>query len=247
MKLLCVSDTVDPVVYNDRIREVFPGIDAVFCAGDLPMHYIDFIVSNLNRPTFFVFGNHDNKEARRDTPAQEMADMGFAPHAITAAGFKGDAARSRAHPGETFHGAFRSGFINQRVKVASGTLLVAGAPGCMRYNNGDFQFTENQMRRHLQSLVPGLLYNKLWYGRYLDVFLTHAPPRGLHDAADPCHRGFQCFRDFMDRFEPRLLVHGHIHLYGNDGERQTVYGKTTVLNAFDHYVYDLDHPPEVPQ
>jgi Icc-related predicted phosphoesterase len=112
----------------------------------------------------------------------------------------------------------------------------------MRYNRGDFQFTEAQMRRLLGTLVPGLIWNKMRYGRYLDVFLTHAPPEGIHDLADPCHRGFHCFRTFLERFKPALHVHGHIHRYGSDAPRATPCGPTTVINAYDHYTLDFTPP-----
>ena len=62
MKILCVSDFVDPLVYNSRVKEVFPDIDLILCAGDLPMDYIDFIVTVFNKPTYFIFGNHNLKE-----------------------------------------------------------------------------------------------------------------------------------------------------------------------------------------
>ena len=62
MKILCVSDEIDPLIYNSSVKQVFGDIDVVLCAGDLPMDYIDFIVSTLNKPTYFVFGNHNLKE-----------------------------------------------------------------------------------------------------------------------------------------------------------------------------------------
>ena len=62
MKILCVSDYVDPLIYNQNVKEAFPDIDLILCAGDLPMDYVDFIVSVFNKPTYFVFGNHDLKE-----------------------------------------------------------------------------------------------------------------------------------------------------------------------------------------
>jgi Icc-related predicted phosphoesterase len=74
------------------------------------------------------------------------------------------------------------------------------------------------------------------------VFLTHAPPEGIHDLADPCHRGFHCFRTFLDRFKPALHVHGHIHRYGSDSPRATPCGSTTVINAYDHYTLDFIPP-----
>ena len=39
MKILCVSDYVDPLIYNQNVKEAFPDIDLVLCAGDLPMDY----------------------------------------------------------------------------------------------------------------------------------------------------------------------------------------------------------------
>ena len=62
MKILCVSDYVDPLIYNQNVKEAFPDIDLVLCAGDLPMDYIDFIVTVFNKPTYFIFGNHNLKE-----------------------------------------------------------------------------------------------------------------------------------------------------------------------------------------
>lgn len=39
MKILCVSDYVDPLIYNQNVKEAFPDIDLILCAGDLPMDY----------------------------------------------------------------------------------------------------------------------------------------------------------------------------------------------------------------
>ena len=62
MKILCVSDQIDPLVYSNSVKERFSDIDCVLCAGDLPLEYIEFIVSSLNVPTYFVFGNHNLNE-----------------------------------------------------------------------------------------------------------------------------------------------------------------------------------------
>ena len=62
MKFLCVSDQIDPLIYSSTVKERYGDVDAVFCAGDLSMEYVDFIVDALGKPTFFVFGNHDLKE-----------------------------------------------------------------------------------------------------------------------------------------------------------------------------------------
>ncbi|HQE25343.1 MAG TPA: metallophosphoesterase [Candidatus Atribacteria bacterium] len=59
MKILAVSDRIDPRIYNDFCRERFKDVECVISCGDLPEHYLDFIVTNLNVPLFFVHGNHD--------------------------------------------------------------------------------------------------------------------------------------------------------------------------------------------
>ncbi|MGH0052338.1 MAG: metallophosphoesterase, partial [Sphaerochaetaceae bacterium] len=59
MKLLCIADETDPLVYSKNIASRYADIDAVIAAGDLPLKYYEFIISTLNKPLFFVFGNHN--------------------------------------------------------------------------------------------------------------------------------------------------------------------------------------------
>jgi hypothetical protein len=44
----------------------------------------------------------------------------------------------------------------------------------------------------------------------------------------------------MRTFRPRYLVHGHVHLYDRNAAREARYADTTVLNAYDHAVIELD-------
>jgi Icc-related predicted phosphoesterase len=94
------------------------------------------------------------------------------------------------------------------------------------------------MYMEICKLIPALLFNRLFRGRFLDILLTHAAPRGIHDKADPCHRGFEAFLRFMRAFKPKYLIHGHIHLYDFSEVRTTVYYKTQVINAYSHYIID---------
>ena len=80
--------------------------------------------------------------------------------------------------------------------------------------------------------------NKRRYGRYLDILVTHAPPYGMGDGEDLCHMGFKCFLSFMDRFQPRYLIHGHVHLDDYNAPRVTEYNKTKVVNVFGSYLID---------
>jgi len=109
------------------------------------------------------------------------------------------------------------------------------------YNKGDNQYTEGQMLREIWKLFPRLLLNRIFRGRWLDILLTHAAPRGIHDKEDPCHRGFKCFLWFMRFFKPRYLIHGHIHLYDLSELRTTQYGSTLVINAYSQYLINTDY------
>ncbi|MDR3284718.1 MAG: metallophosphoesterase [Treponema sp.] len=228
MKFLCLSDQIDPLVYSKSITERFGDVDIILFAGDLPSEYIDFVVSSLNAPSFFVFGNH------------ELGDL-----CLYHREFRG---RRETGFGNPFFPEFRAngasytGFKMQRLKAGEQTLLVAGASGSIRYNNGLCQYTNQEMFFKLLKLLPALWYNKIRYGRYLDIFLTHAPPWHIHDLPDLCHRGFKCFRWFMKRFTPAYMIHGHIHLYDLQAHRRTRYHDTDVVNAYGYYVFDLEIP-----
>ena len=126
-------------------------------------------------------------------------------------------------------------------------LLIAGVSGSRRYNKGLCQYTDKQMKFKLIQLIPQLIKNKLKYGTYLDIFLTHASPRHIHDHEDPCHMGFDCFNWFLQKFKPSLMIHGHIHLYDMREERIGKYYDTTVINAYSHVVveFPLNEKPNI--
>lgn len=94
--------------------------------------------------------------------------------------------------------------------VEVGGLIVLGLGGSRRYSQkGGNQYTEGEMRRRLFRLLPKLWWNKHRKGRALDILLTHAPPRGIHDALDPAHQGFETFLALIRRWKPKLHLHGH--------------------------------------
>lgn len=114
-------------------------------------------------------------------------------------------------------------------------LRILGLGGSYRYRNGENMYTEGQMRRRIWRLRP-----QLWRGGGFDVLLTHAPARHINDLDSLSHRGFQCFVDLLDRYEPRLFVHGHVHRnYGLNIPQRTQRGNTHIINAYDHCVFEL--------
>jgi Icc-related predicted phosphoesterase len=218
VKILCISDHIDPLVYTNSIKERFGDIDIILSAGDLPMEYLGFVVSSLNKPLLFVFGNHDDNHFKA-RQFKETADI-----FTSAADFSPSAGTI---------------YIGSRVRCEDG-LICAGLGGSMLYNKGENQYTELQMKFEMMKLIPKLLFNRIFRGRFLDVLLTHASPLGIHDKPDLCHRGFKCFLWFMRVFKPKYLIHGHIHLYDLSEVRATRYRDTLVLNAYSHYIIDTE-------
>jgi hypothetical protein len=113
-------------------------------------------------------------------------------------------------------------------------LLIGGFNGSLRYNDGSYQFTEQGMREQVCRMVPQLLLNRVRYGRYLDVLVTHAPPRFIHDQEDRPHQGFEVFRWFLKTFKPRYHLHGHIHIYDNRTVTRTQFYETEVVNTYPY-------------
>ena len=111
-------------------------------------------------------------------------------------------------------------------------LLLAGFDGSLRYNAGHYQSTQAEMHAAVRGLVPWLLMNRVRYGRFLDVLVTHAPPRGIHDQPDRCHTGFNAFNWLIENFAPRYHLHGHIHLYDRRTPTVTRVGSTEVVNVY---------------
>ena len=58
MKILGLSDIEVPAVYCQYITERFNDIDLVVSCGDLSAAYLEFVVSMLDLPLYYVQGNH---------------------------------------------------------------------------------------------------------------------------------------------------------------------------------------------
>lgn len=114
-------------------------------------------------------------------------------------------------------------------------LRIMGLGGSMMYNNSGFQYTERQMRRRYQKLKF-----KLWRKKGIDIFLTHAPAKDFNDGEDLPHRGFDCFNDILQKYKPKLFIHGHVHKnYGRNFKRESMYGNTRVINAYERYIIEI--------
>lgn len=210
-RVLAVSDKVEPRIYGPSIKRVAGQVAFIVGCGDLPYYYLEYIVSVLNRPFYYVHGNHDRPEYRSNKSVIKEPLGGVNLH--------------------------------RRLYRSEG-LLMAGLEGSHRYNaNQHYQYTQGEMWGHVLSLAPTLLLNRLIYGRYLDLLVTHSPPCGIHDAPDRPHMGFRAFLALMRWFKPRYLLHGHQHVYNNLATTQTRYYHTDVINVYPFKVLELDFSP----
>lgn len=129
--------------------------------------------------------------------------------------------------------------LHRKVMRRNGKLI-AGVQGSIQYNkNSIFQYSQSQMWMHIFHLIPGIVYNRVRYGRFLDIFVTHAPPWGIHDGPDFPHIGIKAFRWFIQTFKPRYHFHGHIHVYKPSTITETLFGSTDVINTYGYKLTDI--------
>lgn len=107
VRILCVADEVDLLVYSVQICERFSDVDLILSAGDLPDGYLEYIASMLNKPLISVAGNHDKSK-------QDIENAGIHYPRNQMANF---------------------GQISFRIEKESG-ISILGLPGSIRYNKG---------------------------------------------------------------------------------------------------------------
>lgn len=210
LRILAVSDEVDHRIYSPTLRERMSEVQLVIGCGDVPASYLEFLVDSLNKPAYYVLGNH----------AEELTRQG-----------------ERGIP------KLPDGCIDLGGKVIRDStygLLMAGLPGSPRYSEHEpVQYTELQMHWIMLRMAPRLLRNRIRYGRYLDVLVSHSPPRDVNDQEDVAHRGFIAMRKFLKRFTPAFQLHGHIHLYDRSIAHTVRYLETEVINVYPYRALEL--------
>jgi uncharacterized protein len=206
MKILSLSDTVVHMIYNPQVRTRFADVDLVLGCGDLSYDYMEYVVSTLDVPTFYVRGNHSHEVEYGDGPP-----------------------KSQPHGAVDLH----------RQVIHHRGLLLAGVEGSLRYRHGPYQYSQAGMWLHVWAMTPALLYNKLRYGRFLDILVTHAPPWKIHDQGDLPHQGIKAFRWLIKTFQPKYHFHGHIHVYRPDTVTETLWWNTRVINTYGYRVTEI--------
>ena len=84
-----------------------------------------------------------------------------------------------------------------------------------RHDGGPYQYTQREGTKMARKLPAA------------EVLVAHCPPLGINDDPDdPAHVGWAGLRDWVERHQPRHLLHGHTHPVG--GRVMTEFGPTQV-------------------
>jgi Icc-related predicted phosphoesterase len=105
-------------------------------------------------------------------------------------------------------------------------LTFAGFEGCVMYTPGAaLQYTQKQASKLAKRIPPA------------DILITHSPPRGVHEEpGDRAHEGFDGLRDYVERTQPKLHLHGHTPAPPRAPAR---IGRTKIVHVVGHHVMDV--------
>ncbi|HBU69630.1 MAG TPA: hypothetical protein DEE98_04520 [Elusimicrobia bacterium] len=225
MNILAVTDTESPALENivSRSPEKLKNVSMIISCGDLDSSYLEFLVDGLNREFFFVCGNHSAKpsgEPDPDSPVERMLEHMRKFHKKDSCYVAGQ---------YDLHGRL----------VVLGQYILVGFGGSGWYSGRGNEYSEAEMSRVVRKTARKIkmlkFRDKIMGRRQKEIIVvSHAPIFQIHDRPDPCHRGFKCFLDFLNKLTPLLWLHGHIHLRDINKNEISVIGGTTIVNVFGH-------------
>jgi Icc-related predicted phosphoesterase len=194
VRVLALSDEVVSFIYSPVVKDRFYDVDFIVGCGDLPTEYLEYVLTVLDVPLFYVPGNHDHDQL--DVPGGCNVDGKYT--------------------------------------VVEG-LTILGLGGSPRYKaRGNHQYTETEMRIRVIWKAINAVVRPSVLREGLDLFISHAPLRGVHDAPDVAHRGFRSFHLLLKWLRPKLMLHGHTHTPPNIVASETIVGSTRVINAYPY-------------
>jgi hypothetical protein len=219
-RILAISDEVDPYIDDGGVQEIRPQL--VVSCGDLPFDYLEYVVTVANVPLLFVPGNHDPD--LRGRPRQGDLLSLFMP------GPQGAGGDGAQRPEGCTN-------VDGRITDAAG-LRVCGLGGSMRYSGGPNQYSEAEMRRRARLVAAKVRARNLLRPQGVDIFIAHAPARGVGDDDDLAHQGFLAFHRLVEKLKPKVMLHGHVHPYGRELPDHLL-ADTRVINAVGSRILEV--------
>ncbi len=214
IRILAVADEVSQALYGPRLKELRP--DLILGCGDLPFDYLEYLRAKAEVPLLYVHGNHDPSPRRQVTSTYLPAEYA-----------------QRSPPS-----AVGCVDLEDRWEDEVG-LRIAGLGGSIRYNDGDNQFTQAEMRRRVRRLTRRARIRKWRDRRSVGVVIAHSPPLDCGDEGDGPHRGFAAFHRLIEQLEPKVMLHGHIHPHGRPRPDRTI-GRTRIVNVIPYRLLEIE-------
>ncbi len=223
MKILAVSDepsrSLETLIANDPKK--FGDIEVIVSCGDLDTEYLEYLVDGIGRDLFFIRGNHPLENSGEYFEPEKLA---FSLRSIKYIAGYAD-----------LHG---------RVEVYK-DYIFAGFGGSIWYNGEENQYTEAEMAKVVKSVERAITWQHL-QDKFMRrpqrevIVVSHAPILAVHDLSDRPHRGFKCFKGFIEKVSPLLWLHGHVHLQNQYTNQITLVDSTTVVNSFGCKVININ-------
>ncbi len=214
IRILAVADEVDQALSGPRLKELRP--DLILGCGDLPFDYLEYLRAQAEAPLLYVHGNHDPSPRGQDISAYLPAE----------------------YPQLSSSSAVGCVNLEDRWEDEVG-LRIAGLGGSIRYNDGDNQFTQVEMRIRVRRLIRRTRIRRWRDRRSVDVVIAHSPPLDCGDESDGPHRGFAAFHRLIKQLEPKLMLHGHIHPYGKPRPDRVI-GRTRIVNVIPYRLLEIE-------
>ena len=125
--------------------------------------------------------------------------------------------------------------LDERVVHQNG-LLIGGLGGSIRYRpDGVNQYTQAEAYLRGVRLLLLAWFNRLRYGRDLDLLISHSPPFKIHDDDTHAHQGLKALNLLIRISRPRYHFHGHKHFVRHNLDASITHvDRTIVMNIFPY-------------
>jgi Icc-related predicted phosphoesterase len=124
--------------------------------------------------------------------------------------------------------------IDGKLVVHNG-IRIMGLGGSIRYKPGDNQYTETGMFIRAMKLSFAIAR-----AGGIDILVTHAPAKGYGDLEDYPHWGFETFNSIMTHYQPKYMLHGHVHTnYGIVKKEYLHPSGTKIFNVCGYKILDI--------
>jgi Icc-related predicted phosphoesterase len=119
---------------------------------------------------------------------------------------------------------FPAGIPDLHLKMVEfGGLRFGGFNGSWKYKpRGHFLYEQQEAAGLLEDFPS------------VEVLLSHNSPRHVHDKEDDTHFGFEALNAYINRHQPRMVLHGHQHV-----NKETMVGATKVIGVWGHRLLEI--------